>query len=287
MKDWGDFRKLYTQLPPAFERLPFRVRCMSAEIIRRCDRKGRIVPCDASASRDAVIEDLSFHVRAHSSDAEFIRIGVDALMADGYLVVSGGWLTIRNFKDAQETDSAKRMRAKRSRDASYACDAQNGSDEQEEDPSPGLVSSGLITDTDLHDRSDRHKPRDPLAYLTGGAPYQRQDVGELFGLFCKTFGFTGRKLDAPNARLDAETLADAIDAYGLDDCKRVCIRSRIDRMVTGEADDHGVRHDSIKYIFGNADSFARILRDAREAGPERKRGSIREVIAAAKALESE
>lgn len=114
MKDWGTYRKLFENPPPAFERLPFAVRCMAAEIIRRCDRIGRIVPGEALT--DELVSDLAFHVRAHPSDAEFIRAGLSALLADGYLEFRDHYLTIRNFAKAQASTSAERMAVKRARD---------------------------------------------------------------------------------------------------------------------------------------------------------------------------
>lgn len=132
-RDWGDYRKLFTQLPPAFERLPFAARSLAAELGRRCDRKGRIIPvdgdgCDGCASH---VDDLMFHVRAHASDRDFVESGLRVLLDDTFLVVANGWLTIRNFEEAQESDSAKRMRAKRA-----MCD---GCDAQTAQPSPGMV----------------------------------------------------------------------------------------------------------------------------------------------------
>jgi hypothetical protein len=131
-RDWGDYRKLFTQLPPAFERLPFAARSLAAELGRRCDRKGRIIPvdgdgCDGCASH---VDDLMFHVRAHPGDRSFVESGLRVLLDDTFLVVANGWLTIRNFEEAQESDSAKRMRAKR---ASDGCDAQSSP------ASPGMV----------------------------------------------------------------------------------------------------------------------------------------------------
>ena len=114
MKDWGTYRKLFENPPPAFERLPFAIRCMAAEVIRRCDRIGRIVPGEALT--DELAADLAFHVRAHPSDAEFIRAGLSALLADGYLEFRDHYLTIRNFAKAQSSTSAERMAVKRARD---------------------------------------------------------------------------------------------------------------------------------------------------------------------------
>jgi hypothetical protein len=64
--------------------------------------------------------------------------------------------------------------------------------------------------------------------------------------------------------LDAETLAEALDAHGESDCNVVCDHANNDRMVNGTGDERGLKHDSIKYIFGNPQTFARILREAQK-----------------------
>ena len=64
--------------------------------------------------------------------------------------------------------------------------------------------------------------------------------------------------------LDAETLAEAIDAHGEAVCLLVCEHAPNDRMVNGTGDERGLKHDSIKYIFGNTQAFARILREAQK-----------------------
>ena len=150
-KDWGDFRKLYTKTSRDFKRLPFAVRAASSELMRYAERKGRII--DGEELDDDLVADLAREVQAHPGEEKYIREALEALLEDGYLVFEDGWLTIRNFKEAQETDSAKRMRNKRKRDEGDAqetgneCDAQPSQPEQPKSdapPSPGLVWSDLI-----------------------------------------------------------------------------------------------------------------------------------------------
>lgn len=165
-RDWGDFRKLFTQLPPAFERLPFTVRSLAAELGRRCDRKGRIIPWSyARDEHPSLVGDLMFHVRAHESDRNFLETGVEVLLADGFLSMSGGWLTIRNFEKAQESESAKRMRKTRELDRAKRL-IENGEnsdarDAQASPPSPGRSGrSGLSSDPTDQDQPDRSGSRE-------------------------------------------------------------------------------------------------------------------------------
>lgn len=149
-KDWGTYRKLFEHLAPSFERLPFAARAMGAELIRRCDRNGRLVP--GSELTDSVVEDLAFHVRAHTGEEDFLRRSLEVLLKDGYLVFSSDWLTIRNFVDAQRTASAERMALKRARDA-----AAGMYDEDPEEGDPDIPSDG----GDARDASDAQSERPP------------------------------------------------------------------------------------------------------------------------------
>jgi hypothetical protein len=172
MKDWGTYRKLYDHLEPAFERLSFAARAVSAEILRRCDRNGRIVPGDRLDDR--LVADLCFHVRAHPGEDLWIREAVAVLITDGYLVFHEGHLTIRNFVKAQRSESADRMARKRQRDAEgdrSVTGPRDGSDVTSEhserdgsdvtdEPSSRFVSSGL-SGSEKPDQPDRSGSREP------------------------------------------------------------------------------------------------------------------------------
>ena len=166
MKDWGTYRKLYEALPPSFERLPYTARCLAAEIIRRCDNRGRLVP--GTVLSETLLNDLMFHVRAHTADEMFLRHALGGLLADGYLVFRDGHLVIRNFVAAQRKDSAARMQVKRGRDSADEMDdelpsepgeSRDASDGGDAHDTPGvtpsrdlraphLISSRSISDPD-------------------------------------------------------------------------------------------------------------------------------------------
>lgn len=112
----------------------------------------------------------------------------------------------------------------------------------------------------------------------------RPDVVELHDAWKDACGF-------PNHRFrgaydpDAGILADAIQAYGLADCLLVASHATSDGMVSGKADERGRKHDTIRYIFGNADAFNRILRAAQETqGSNRRKRTAADVVEEAKAL---
>lgn len=96
MRDWGTYRKLYDSLSPDFERLPYAARCFSADILRRGDRVGRIVP--GTELNEKLVADLAFHVRAHTAETEFLRAALEVLLTDGYLVFRSGYLTIADHE---------------------------------------------------------------------------------------------------------------------------------------------------------------------------------------------
>lgn len=171
MRDWGTYRKLYDNLPPAFERLLYQARCFAADLLRRCDRAGRIVP--GTELTDGLVADVAFHVRAHAGEEDFLRRCLALLLDDGYLAFRDGHLVIRNFVEAQRSESAERMAKKRARDAGLfsessdhvtSSDARDASDTGDAvtSPSSNLVSSDLISDPDP-EQGTRSKPGSPRA----------------------------------------------------------------------------------------------------------------------------
>lgn len=123
MVDWAalDFRKLYLPFSTSFERLPYAARAMGADIIRRCDREGRIVKVtevtDVTSQLSLLVSELAFHFRAHPGEEQWIEMALKKLLGDRYLLVEDGWLKIRNFVEAQKSSSAERMARKRQRDS--------------------------------------------------------------------------------------------------------------------------------------------------------------------------
>ena len=125
----------------------------------------------------------------------------------------------------------------------------------------GLVSE--VRQKTIKDR--RQRPRDPMGdHYAGRRPSQRSDVRTLHEAWKKRFGFDGHKLE-PGNLAEADILAQAIDARGLDECLLILEFAPQDGMVSGKADEKGEPHESITYIFGNQHAVARILRLAKKA----------------------
>jgi hypothetical protein len=175
-KDWGTYRKLFELLSPDFERLPHQARCFAADILRRCDRNGRIVPAIQLSPK--LVTDVAFHVRAHTGEESFILLALEELLKDGYLVFDSGYLTIRNFVDAQRSDSAIRMAKLRARDGEVEgvsvpddeTDIQRdpltegdacASRDESSNPSYHLVSSGLVSSDSNPDPEKQRKTDKP------------------------------------------------------------------------------------------------------------------------------
>lgn len=92
---------------------------------------------------------------------------------------------------------------------------------------------------------------------------KRADVLELHAEWRKQFGRGNAPLVVGSNHENAELLADAIDAYGIADCLLVARNAKHDGMVSGRTDEQGNKHESIRYIFGNNETFSRILRDGK------------------------
>lgn len=118
------------------------------------------------------------------------------------------------------------------------------------------------------------KPADPLgAQLRGSAPHQRADVLRVHHAWQTRFGLTGHKFRG-FGDLDAAAVAEALDLHGEQICMRVLEFAPKDGMVSGRDDDKRVKHDSLRYIFGNAQAFARILRAANEESQENRESTV-------------
>lgn len=124
----------------------------------------------------------------------------------------------------------------------------------------------------------KRRPKDPLGdQLRGRSPCDRDDVQQVHAVFRETVGLPHLRLRG-SQDLDADRLAETIDLHGLATCLTVARECIHDRMVTGEADERGMEHKSVGYVFGNATAFARILRDAEARARKRTGVSITETM---------
>jgi hypothetical protein len=122
------------------------------------------------------------------------------------------------------------------------------------------------------------RPRDPMGASFAGL---RSDVVRVHEAWKRATGLTGHKLRGGAADLDATLLAESLDLHGEADCLLVAQACMRDRMVNGEADDRGEKHTSIRYIFGNEQTFARVLKLAREAARKSLSGNADDAFEAA------
>lgn len=132
------------------------------------------------------------------------------------------------------------------------------------------------------------RPKDPLGdSLRRQAPGDRQDVRAVFEAFKAAVGLSGLRFRSSND-LQAVQIAEAIDAHGLDDCLLVAGECPHDGMVSGKADERGQAHKSVRYVFENPDTFARVLTAAKaKRRKERGRKGIDAGMAAAMAADAE
>ncbi len=204
--DWValDWRKLYLPFSTSFERLPYAARAMGADVIRRCDREGRIVrvtevtlashlsqvtnvtevtgPSHALALVSQLVAELAFHLRAHAGEEAWLEMAVQKLLDDKYLVVEEGWLKIRNYAEAQKSSSSERMARKRQRDTSVTnvtsdkCDGSDAgvtfvtSDECDEEERRGEEKDQITAPPVAAPRSTKAPPNRGTRLPDGWAP---------------------------------------------------------------------------------------------------------------------
>lgn len=204
--------------------------------------------------------------------------------------------------DAKEKKLKKAARQKRWKDAQKAkegdggdvlVDVSNASPEtsarRSADASPVRARTPVpLPSPLLKEKEINHPPRrDPMSESLAGGPTGRQDVLDVHAVWKVSVGKPQHRFRVSGAAydIDAQTIAEAIDTYGLEACLAVAKHATHDGMVNGKLDDKRTKHDSIRYIFGNNDAFNRILKSSQEAsGNANRKRNPSEIVAEAKSL---
>ena len=114
--DWihETYRRLYVRTNAQWLMLPVSARGLGSELLKYCDDDGRI-PLGGDLPGEAIARLVS----ARRNEWERIDADIAALIGDGYLVIDGDVLVVRNFVEAQDkSKAAKRTEAWRARKAS-------------------------------------------------------------------------------------------------------------------------------------------------------------------------
>lgn len=106
------WRKLYTRISGTWLQLPVSARGLGTELLKYADDVGFIV--DAGAEDPGLT--IAYMLGAKPREHKRIVDDVSALLDDGYLVLEGTRLKIRNFSPAQERLSPNAVKQKRYRD---------------------------------------------------------------------------------------------------------------------------------------------------------------------------
>ncbi len=172
------WRKLYVGKSPAWLRLPVSARGLGFLLLTYCDEHGRIDIGD-----DAPGVAVAYLLGARPKEHKRIADDISALLADGYLVLDGRTVTIRNFAEAQDrTPAAKRTAEWRARkdeankvktspgDASGAVTGDVTCDARETSPGDAGETSPArrVRDDDLDPSRSESSRRDPPNPPAGG-----------------------------------------------------------------------------------------------------------------------
>jgi hypothetical protein len=116
----------------------------------------------------------------------------------------------------------------------------------------------------------RVPPKDPFGdTLRKFPPAERPDVLRVWQAFKAALGYPAKTKFRGLWDEDAVRIADAIDAYDEATCLGVVGVAPLDSMVNGTGDERGQKHDSVLYVFGNQNTFNRLLRAAEKAAADR------------------
>jgi hypothetical protein len=131
------------------------------------------------------------------------------------------------------------------------------------DPTPVRAGTEPETKPDRTRATGEHRSMSAAEIMSGG-PAARLDVQELHEAYKLHMKLPHRRFRG-GFDVDAKILAECIEAHGLADCLLVAKHASDDGMVSGRDDERKVPHPKISYIFGNEDTFSRILAAARRA----------------------
>lgn len=207
-----------------------------------------------------------------------VEAGMKSLLDSGTWIYRDGKIVWPNFVHAQTCRRSDRARQRESREKRRS-DALGQEPTRGDEPSQPVTRGHTESQPVTLSRAEQSRAEDPptpLAPVTGKprdrfgesfrrSPRDREDVLALFDDWKSLFGFPEARLCVGIWNADAETLAEAIDAYGLQVCRLVLKHAPNDGKVSGRDDERKEKHESIAYIFGNQNAFQRILRDARAA----------------------
>lgn len=159
--------------------------------------------------------------------------------------------------------------------------AEETGEESSEESTKEQNSSGPLHSTPTPEKKDpptpKPKPADPMGdSLRGKSAHQRADVLRVHARWQTIFGLNGHRFRG-YGDLDAQAVAEAIDSSSLETCLRVLEFAPKDGMVSGRDDERRVKHDSLRYIFGNAQAFARILRAADEEQSTNRESTVSKI----------
>jgi hypothetical protein len=181
-----DYRKLYTRQDAAWLKLSFCARGLADHLLRYAALDGSVLTLEPG---EDLADELARTLSAKANERRIVKDSLDALIKDGYLVLDGHRLVIRNFVAAQErlSQEAARQRRKRDRDAAEPVTNQPGSgDIQRDHGVTGIVTNGTNVTPNVTPKfavsgrvgSGRVEKDPPVAPQGAAAPSPAAQVGE-------------------------------------------------------------------------------------------------------------
>lgn len=315
------FRKLLERPSTSWLRLPAWVRGYGDEMLRYAERpNGRV--CDTTEPADVAlrifahpdeIEDLTEAIARLMKQGFLIEQG-GALWIDNFAKAQENYEAIRKRNYRSRTAGDKEPAEAVSRVVPTVPDigdnAPTGARVPPRPDSP--IKSGTVPQEEIREDQRRGEDpptptepeqRKPPVVLTpeqsaklrecaerhersfGQPSHKRADVIELHAEWSRQFNRKTPLVVGWNTA-DADILAAVIDSCGMADCLLVARHAKHDGMVSGRTDEQKAPHESIKYIFGNSETFSRILRDARKREAAKADNSPEAIVARAKAMGS-
>lgn len=284
--------RLYTRDTKTWLRLGFEGQAILALLLRKLDKAGVLDDVDSP------VEDVALVIGA---PVEFVAVGLPRLLETGVFEHRSRCLVMPRYLDAQSAtrSDAARARDHRRKRRDTALAASRGVTERHETSRAAPVSvterhandhfrdgaSRNVTApsqnvTERHENSvgrhstqsnadQRREERSPPPPNRFDAAFRstrsadREDVQRVHRERLRVFRLPPKTdLVRGYDTTDADAIAAGIDAHGEPAIVAMLRHAPSDGMVSGRADERGLKHESIRYLFG--ENLARLVRDAAE-----------------------
>lgn len=177
------WRKLYTRMEGQWLRLPALARGLASDLLKYADEEGVLLTLRSGEMPGKAVASM---VGAHAWEARTVVRCADELLLDGYLLVVGDVVSIRNFVEAQTRRSPAAVKQQRYRDKAERDSNDTGNGDG--NTSGNVLPTSLPSVTGRRDETRRDEINKDLLEPVGREPSPRFDFPALYARYPRKQG---------------------------------------------------------------------------------------------------